>query len=178
MKKILGRMLTLFLLIAMPLVGCQPQTSSSNAKNPPEPEWITPVGSVDLEGMNIYWQHDNIYLEADDSAVISLYVAAGTNEDGEWMFDDGQQWLLIMETSFGIYPLFPRSYVQLGGVSCVVYNDFDEEQGKYNIPHVLVTISQTAGYQIYDHIFDNDKKAFERVTIYDATNINFITSSM
>lgn len=96
-------------------------------------EWITPDDSIDMDGMNLYWQHDNVYFPADENAKISLYVHAEKNEDGMFMFDDGQDWLLIMETSLGDYPLFPRKYVQLGGVSCSVFNDADDILVMYKI---------------------------------------------
>jgi hypothetical protein len=99
-----------------------------------------------------------------------MYVNAEKDNDGVLIFDDGQYWLLLMETSSGKYPLFPHQYIQLGEVSCSVFNDAK------NTFHAIVTARQTAGYRIYDCVFDKDKKAFKRSTLYDAENINFIFS--
>jgi hypothetical protein len=99
-----------------------------------------------------------------------MYVNAEKDNDGVLIFDDGQYWLLLMETSSGKYPLFPRQYIPLGEVSCSVFNDAE------NNFHAIVTAQQTAGYRIYDCVFDKDKKAFKRSTLYDAENINFIFS--
>jgi len=133
-------------------------------------EWIASVDYVDMSGMNLYWESANIGFAADRGAKISLYVCAEKYED-ELVLNDGQDWLLIMETAFGIYPLFPRSYVQLGKVSYVFY--YADSGNAFDILHVLVTVSQTAGYEIYECIFDNAKQEFMVVPVYRANNINF-----
>ena len=142
-----------------------------------ETEVITSDGSIDYTGMNLYWQNDYLQFAADENAKLSLYVRAEQDGNGEFMFDDGQEWLLVMETSFGNYPLFPRRYVQLGGVSCTVFNAFNEQSGEYDDFHVLVTVRESAGYEIYECTFDSDKKEFKSVTVYKAGNINPIGGS-
>ncbi|MCL2772249.1 MAG: hypothetical protein FWD71_02770 [Oscillospiraceae bacterium] len=139
-------------------------------------DWIIPMSGVDLKGMNIYCQSDNLYFTADENAKLSLYVNTEKDNNGEFMFDDGQDWQLIMETSYGYYPLFPRTYVQLGRVDYTAFNAFDDQTQEYDIFHVIVTVHQSAGYRIYDCIFDNDRKAFKSVPVYDAENINPVGS--
>lgn len=137
-------------------------------------KWVTHADNIDMNGMNLYWQRDNIQFVADENAKLSIYVRADKFENGEFGFDDGQDWAVIMETSLGDYPLFPRQYVQLGGVSCVVFNDYIDDN---TISHVFVTVKQTASYQLYDCVFDSDKESFKVIPIYDAKGINFITDS-
>jgi len=124
--------------------------------------------------MNLFWQHDNLQFVADDNARLSIFVSAEKDENGDFLFDDGQEWAVLMETSLGNYPLFHRQYVQLGGVSCIVYND---DMDNDTVSHVLVTVEQTAGYQLYDCVFDSDKEAFMVIPVYDAEHINLITNS-
>lgn len=177
MKKAYIRILIICAVIGMIgfisiLTACKIKSDVSNeSQDGDSTKWITAADSIDMDGMNLYWQNDNIYFSADINAKISLYVNAEKSEDGTFMFDDGQDWLLVMETSLGDYPLFPRKYVQLGRVSCAVFNDSND------ISHVFVTIKQTAGYVLYDCVFDDCVKAFKVVPVYNAEDINFITSS-
>jgi hypothetical protein len=147
------------------LSSCQRKPSGDN----PE-DWIDATDFIDTAGMNLYWQYDNIRFVADNNATLSMYVNAEKDNDGVLFFDDGQDWLLLMETSLGKYPLFPRQYLQFGEVSCSAFHDAENDF------HVIITVRQTAGYRIYDCVFDKDKKAFKRSTVYDTENINFIFS--
>jgi len=131
---------------------------------------ISPARTADVSGMNLYCQNAHICLANDNNAKVSLYVNAEKDSNGEFMFDDGQDWLLLVETSFGDYPLFPRKYVQIGAVSYVAF--YGCSGASYDVFHVLVTVSKSAGYEIYDCVFDNGKKAFKVVPVYDASNIN------
>ena len=137
---------------------------------------ITLTNDVDLTDMNLFWQYDwavhsspDIPLSNDDNAKISIYTDAYKTPDGEFLYDDGHDWMLLMETSSGYYPLFPRKYVQLGSISCSVFLD--------NTLHVLVTEQWGSSYQIYDCIFDSDRNAFTVKPIYESGNISFISDS-
>ena len=128
--------------------------------------WVAASDSVDLDGMNIYWQQDNLQFAADDKAELILYVGAEKDSKGNFVLDDSNSWLLLMETSLGKYLLLPKQNVRLGGVYCSAFNDADGNS------HVIVTVQQTAAHQVYDCIFDNDAKEFQVKTVYDATGIN------
>jgi hypothetical protein len=172
MKKIIT--ITLALVMVFVLAACSDNNGGTaivdKDTQSDSAEWIASVDYGDMSGMNLYWESTDIGFTADSGAKIALYVHAEKYED-ELVFDDGQDWLLIMETSFGIYPLFPRSYVQLGRVSYIFY--YTDSGSAYDILHVLVTISQTAGYEIYECIFDNVKQEFMVVPVYNASNISF-----
>ena len=165
----------LFLTFSM-LAGCDTETKTGNENksgNDDSFEWIMPVGDIDMAGMNLFMKYENIQFFADENAKLSIYVCADIDENGEILFDDGQDWLVLMETSFGDYPLFPRQRVQLGAVSCVIFNDY---VGEETVQHVLVSVRQTAGYEIYDCVFNNEKGAYLVVPVYDAQAINLIAS--
>lgn len=155
----------------LPQESAEDQESPANAE---AAEWIRPGAAPPAEGMNLYWQSLGLQFPADENASLSLYVAAERAADGEFAFDDGQDWMLLFETSSGVYPLFPRQYVQLGSVSCAVFSDL---AGDAPVPHVLVTVTQTASLRIYDCIFDAEQNAFEVVKVYDRNNINFLSKS-
>lgn len=149
----------------------EPQENLESVQDNDTDGWITSTEAVDLEGMNLYWQHDNIQFRADENAKLSLYVKAEKDDSGQLLFDDGQDWLLLLETAIGNYPLFERKYVQIGGVACDVFIGADDTF------HILVIVRQTAGYLMYDCVFYSDKQAFKIVPIYEAKGINFITTS-
>ena len=140
-------------------------------------DWIYPGDPNAKDGMNLFWEAANIQFAADENARLSLYVSAGKNESGEFSFDDGQDWLLTLESSIGNYLLFPRQYVQLGKVSCTVYNGWNDDSERWDITHVLVTLAEGAGFGIYDCVFDNEQKAFQAVPVYCASDINFMGRS-
>lgn len=145
------------------LLGCQDTKIDEE-----EIKWITATQEdVDLSDMNLYLQYDYNSSIAGKDAKLLLYVVAEEDENGNFYFDDGQEWVLLFESSYGTYVLFPRSYVQLGKVSCASFTDLEEDRF-----HVLVTVTQTASYQIYDCIFDEEIKSFEVIPVYNKTNIS------
>ena len=150
------------------------QTDTLEASNN---EWIYLSDFVDSDGMNLYWQLENFQFTADENAILSLYVKADKDDDGGFIFDDGQDWLLVMKTSLGYYELFQRQYLQLGKVFVTVYNGWNDESKKYDITNVLVTVEQGAGHKIYNLIFNNELKAFRIESILDVQNINFMGRS-
>jgi len=141
----------------------------------PHIEWITPVESIDVDGMNLISQTDNLYFVADSDAKISLFVRAEKNDDGDFVFDDGQDWLLVMETSLGYFPLFPRARIQLGRIDYTVFNAYSGSA--YDIFHVLVTKTQGAGIEMYEAVFDSDEQAFQINPVYQYGNINYMGTS-
>lgn len=149
------------------------QTDGSEDGRPPV-EWITPADDMDMSGMNLFWRHYHLQFAPDSDAKLSIYVRAETDTSGNILLDDGQDWAVVLETSLGNYPLFPRQYVQLGGVSCVVFIDYADGD---NVFHILVNVQQTADYAVYDFIFDGEEKAFRVTPVYAAEGINFITDS-
>ena len=140
-------------------------------------DWIYPSDVIDKDGMNLFWEATNIQFATDENARLSLYVRAEKNENGEFSFDNGQDWLLTLESSIGDYLLFPRQYVQLGKVSCKVYNAWNDVSGSWDITHVLVTLAEGAGFGIYDCVYDHEQKAFQTVPVYCASDINFMGRS-
>ena len=118
--------------------------------------------------------------DGDENAKISLYVNAEFDDDWGWAFDDGQDWMLLMETSLGVFPLFPRKYVQLGTVSYTVQNVIDTVYDYVidNETTVLVTIAEGAGLLMYECIFDREKKAFKVASVYDRIISHFTRSTI
>ena len=132
--------------------------------------WIKPTDDVDMEGMRLYWQRGNLAgFPDDEDAKISVYIRADKDSNGEWSLDDGQEWLALLETSLGNYPIFPRRHIQLGRLLCSVLNEYRDDG---TILHIVVAVEQGAGYRVYTCSFDADKKAFLKTPLYE-TRGNF-----
>ncbi len=140
----------------------------------PPTDWIESVVDVDPPPQTLVWQQEDLPYSGDEHGTLSLYVNADRDEIGEIAFDDGQEWLLRLETPQGSFDLFPRRYVQLGEVSCSVFQDMNNEPPIF---HVLVTVSQSAGYASYDCVYDPAENAFARRPIYEVSNINSLAQS-
>jgi hypothetical protein len=149
--------LTCMLIISMP--------NTHYAKQP------TPsADSIDLTGMNPYWQSEIPFPGGDGTeAELTLYVNADKDKNGAFIFDDGQEWLLLLKTPTEEYHLLPRQYVQLGKVSCEAFTDAEDAL------HILITVSQGANLKIYDCIYDSETKEFKIDPIYEAKGINMLT---
>ena len=93
-------------------------------------EWITLVDEIDKENMNLYWQYEYYPTsESENKWKFSIYTSAGKYDNGEFLYDDRQEWLMAAETPFGYYPLVPRRYIQLGGISCTIFFDYNQRLG-------------------------------------------------
>lgn len=191
MKYINRHTLLLYAIIILVLLcGCQAETpiDSDNTRpipttvpiptTTPEPNdgrtWIElQTSPYDLTDMRVVWCGSINLLDDNTPEFISLYVRAEKMDNGDFAFDDGQDWALLVESDEGVYPLFGRSFLQLGTVSCLVYRDVEDGEKL----HVLVQRLQGAGLEIYDCVYDNEKGAFLREPVFSADNINFFGSS-
>jgi hypothetical protein len=41
-----------------------------------------------------------------------------------------------------------------------------------NVPHILVTVLQNAGYEMYDCVYEKDTRRFLKSAVYEAPGIN------
>jgi hypothetical protein len=113
-------------------------------------------------------------LDLDDDGLeekIELYTTAGKSEDGSMIWDDGQNWLLLIEDGDNYYPLF-QEYVQLGTVYFNIWYD-DKKTPKIN-----VIVSTDAGLNVINYTYDKEQNGYISEKIYDAGNIQFMFSSI
>lgn len=103
---------------------------------------------------------------------IELYTAAGRNEKGEMIWDDGQNWLLVVWDGGKAYPLLSE-YVQLGSVYFTISNNGVGEVSNINV------IRQTgAGFSLKTYAFNKDMGGFVEDTVYNSKDTNFIYTSI
>ena len=125
---------------------------------------ILSKSKVDVEGLTLL---DSLIIDFDkdeDEETVELYTSA-EKYNGEIMWDDGQNWMLVVRDSDKDYVLF-EDYVQLGGISFYAY--FQDED------FVISTIqSGTANLKLTEFKFDKDENSFKSTIKFEAKgNIN------
>lgn len=107
--------------------------------------------------------HADIALTPDDKATIKLYTSAQKDENGEFMWDDGNTWLLEAESNGGYYALINK-YIQLGRVN---FTAGEDENGNGSITAV---ISTGTGITVEKYTYNGT--AFEGQTVYNSGILN------
>lgn len=103
---------------------------------------------------------------------VALYTAAGRHENGEMMWDDGQDWLLVVRDGDRAYPLLSE-YVQIGAVYFTV-----SRGGLDGLPRITAIVSTGAGLGLRTYIWDGDQDAFIEETGYSSPDDNFLFNSI
>lgn len=114
-----------------------------------------------LEKYEIDFDHDNT------NETVELYAQVGIYE-GEYMWDDGQRWMLLVRDGDSSFVLFD-DYVQLGTVKVKIYQSFND-----NSYHINSMLEAGAGYKFNDYVYDADNNIFVEKLIYEDFNINWI----
>lgn len=137
---------------------------------PSEGSIITPTDKASTEGLALL---DSYAFDINGDGVeetISMYVNAEQGSDGEIYWDDGQDWLFLVEGEEQDYVLFD-DYVQIGTIKFHIYT-VDEDF------YITTIQSGTANLDIREYKFDRDSKEFVSTLKHGATgNVNMVHSS-
>jgi hypothetical protein len=96
---------------------------------------------------------------------IEMYVNAGQDEKGEYIWDDGHNWLLVVKDGNNTYPLFD-GWVQLGKLSFWVL-----ESGE--TPMIILLKTGTAEFTLQTFTFNEEESGFIQETQFNPENVNF-----
>lgn len=99
---------------------------------------------------------------------VELYAQVGVTEDGEYMWDDGQRWLLLARTGDSVYIIFD-DYVQLGRLYVKLYESYED-----NSVHLTTVLEVGAAYVIKDYTYSSSDDNFKEELILEQSNINWI----
>ncbi len=157
------------------LAGCGPEAAQPTPTAVPSPtvspepeaqaELIQPLPNTSfLLGMNKYKE---IELDQEGIYSVELFTSARQGPDGAFQWDDGQDYALAAKSADGIYPLIPKTYIQLGDVDFTTFY----ESGTF---HVLTAVVQGAGIVQYDFLYRPEEKVFERQVVYEAAGIDSV----
>jgi len=141
------------------------------------PVWITPVDFIDVEGMYLHSQLDNLNFTIDEDARVSLYVnivpIRMVSRYGEVTYTSrpGSNRTLVMKTSLGYFPLFLSENIrEFSSVDFTTFNTVNENG--YDTFHILLYMRRALVIDIYEYVFDNEQNAFLVTHVYNASNID------
>jgi hypothetical protein len=96
---------------------------------------------------------------------IEMYVNAEKDEKGEFMWDDGHNWLFVVKDGEHTYPLFD-GWVQLGKLSFWLI----ESDGT---PMIILLKTGTAEFNLQTFTFNAEESGFIQETHFNPENVNF-----
>lgn len=136
-----------------------------------EGDLVTPVQDATyLKGLNSFSRYEVDMDKDGNNETIEVYCQGEIGPNGSYLFDDGQEWALILRKGKDIYPLFEKSYIQLGKLEYTAYIDYDD----YERVHILVAYKTGANIIYYDCTFDEESGHILRKQVYGANNINIL----
>ncbi len=101
---------------------------------------------------------------------IAMYTRAEKEKNGDIIWDDGQDWIVLVEGKDKDYVLF-NDYVQLGNIDLFVYTIEDDF-------YIAILQSSTANLTLKEYKFNSDKKEFEANVRFNTTgNVNMLHNS-
>lgn len=105
-----------------------------------------------------------------EDETISMYTRAEKDSNGEIMWDDGQDWIILVEGKDNDYILF-NEYVQLGTIQLFVYTIEDDF-------YITTVHSGTANLKITEYKFNSETEEFEAsVPFTTRGNVSMIHST-
>lgn len=143
----------------------------NEASKKQEGDLVTPVQDATyLNGLNSLSEYEVDIDKDGQDETIEMYSEGEMGPDGSYLFDDGQEWALILRKGNDVYPLFERSYIQLGKLEYTAYIDYDD----YERLHIMVAFKTGANIIYYDCTFDEESGHILRKQVYEANNINIL----
>ncbi|MDR7855366.1 hypothetical protein [Tissierella sp.] len=148
----------------------QEDPSDEELESEPKGTIIEATNKVDVAKLSLL---DSYIFDIDGDGTeetISLYTAAEKDSKGEIMWDDGQNWKLLVEGVDKDYVLFD-DYVQLGTIKFHVYTSDDDF-------YVSTIQTGTASLKFTEYSFDKETKNFISNVKFETTgNVNMLHSS-
>jgi hypothetical protein len=96
---------------------------------------------------------------------IEMYVNAEKDDKGEFMWDDGHNWLFVVKDGEHTYPLFD-GWVQLGKLSFWLI----ESNGT---PMIILLKTGTAEFNLQTFTFNAEESGFIQEVHFNPENVNF-----
>ena len=143
----------------------------SEAGKKQEGDLVTPVQDATyLNGLNRFSKYELDIDKDGQEESIEVYCQGTVGANGDYLFDDGQEWALILRKGKEMYPLFEKSYIQLGKLEYTAYIDYDD----YERIHIIVAYKTGANIIYYDCTFDEESGNIFRQQVYEASNISIL----
>lgn len=123
-----------------------------------------PVEFANLTEVSVYT--GDVDSDGEDERIV-LATGAERDKNGEFLWNDGQNWALYIEDTTGIYVLLDK-YIQAGAAYFEVA-DYYMSDG--TVPKVSVTVTSGAGFSLTAYTFSEEKSGFVEERIYDTGSV-------
>lgn len=131
---------------------------------------IKPVDKVNVDNLSLL---DEFVFDLDKDGVdekIGMYTAAEKDTNGEIAWDDGQNWLFIVQDTDKDYVLVDE-YVQIGSIDFNIYTIDDDF-------YITTYSARTASLSLNLYHYDNENDSFIMTVPFNASgNVNMLKSS-
>ena len=177
--------LSLFLIIISILVvsfGCSPKQKpvepsvsddiidNENVEEKPDSIVIEATNKVNTDGLSLLDSYEFDIDGNGNDEIISLYTTAEKDANGEIIWDDGQNWKLLVEGIDKDYILFD-DYVQLGSIKFYAYTSQDSF-------YITTIQTGTANLKLTEYHFNKqDNNFISKVKFEAKNNVNMLYSS-
>jgi hypothetical protein len=145
------------------------ETGSEELENESQTDTILKAKKIESYPISLYDQTEFDTDGDGENEQVELYVNAAKDEDGEFAWDDGQNWLLVVKDGDETYPLFD-DWVQLGKLSFWLL----ESNGQ---PMIILLKTGTAEFTLQTFTFNEKENGFIQKTHYNPEDVNFWYSS-
>ena len=173
MKNLKVILLTLCLILA--LAGCSVKPSEvPEQPEKPEPEvtikptvisaQTLPVSVAGYEEITSYV--GDVDADGTDERIV-ISTGAERAKNGEFLWNDGQEWAVFVEDTNGVYMLLDK-FVQAGSVYFDV-SDYYMKDGAQ--PKILVTETTGAGLILKTYTYSKNENGYVEETIYDTNAV-------
>lgn len=126
-------------------------------------ERVVQVETIEQYPMTLYKSDQLEFDERGQGRIVELYVNAEEDEDGNLLFDDGQNWLLVVKDGEETYPLY-NDYLQLGEI------DFHIAPIKGE-PSIIMIKTAHENTNIFVYRYDESKEGFVEMPLYEENDI-------
>lgn len=174
-----SRITVLLMILSLTIIlnGCQIQENKVNVDNTEKKTETKLIRETTNDPrLNTSWtkiKEFNVDLDRDSKEDnIGLYTTAERDKQGNLMWDDGQKWLLLVQSGDKFYSLLSE-YVQLGSVYFTV-SKYSED----TVMKVTVIVPTGTNLKMLSYSFDKNQQGFIEEPIYNSKEDNFIYTSI
>lgn len=131
-----------------------------------------PANSSKISEYNLLEEYTIDIDKDSNNETVELYAQVEKGEDGDYAWDDGQRWLLLVRDEEQVYTLFD-DYVQLGRIEVHPYESYNEDSTGF---HLITILNTTAGIIIKDYNFGSKSDYFKEELIFETDDISNFTT--
>lgn len=125
------------------------------------------TNTISLENYTLLEKYEIDFDNDNKNETVELYAQVGIY-NGEYLWDDGQRWMLLVRDDERSYVLFD-DYVQLGSIKVKIYKSFNDSSY-----HIISILEVGAGYEINDYVYDAENGYFVERLIGEDSNLSWI----